>query len=163
MSTKLEKIPRGFTRYYVLFLLNEKRLTGKEIIDLSSEKSDGSWNPSPGLIYPLLGRLVRDGLVAELDDGKYTLTEAGKKELGNHSTFQEQIESQYNLMNKLGISTYSSGSYLADSALERITNVTAATLGQVKERSDSVQQRFIKKYRQFLISELERLGELDAN
>jgi DNA-binding PadR family transcriptional regulator len=50
-------IPRGFSRYYILELLQKQPHTGKQIIDTAVKQSDGKWNPSPGLIYPLLGRL----------------------------------------------------------------------------------------------------------
>ncbi len=56
-------IPRGFSRYFILELLEEKNRTGKEIIDYAFEQSDGIWKPSPGLIYPLLGRLLDEGLI----------------------------------------------------------------------------------------------------
>ena len=51
-------VPRGFSRYFILELLKEKTYTGKEIIDYAVEQSNGIWKPSPGLIYPLLGRLL---------------------------------------------------------------------------------------------------------
>ena len=49
-------IPRGFSRYYILELLQKNPHTGKQIIDNAVKESGGRWNPSPGLIYPLLGR-----------------------------------------------------------------------------------------------------------
>ena len=35
-------IPRGFSRYFLLEALKEKSLTGKQIIDLASEKTGGN-------------------------------------------------------------------------------------------------------------------------
>ncbi|MGB7637236.1 MAG: PadR family transcriptional regulator, partial [Nitrososphaeraceae archaeon] len=70
-------IPRGFSRRYVLDLLTEQPMTGKEIIDKAIVQSQGKWRPSPGLIYPMLGRLLDEGLVDELDDGRYTITTKG--------------------------------------------------------------------------------------
>ena len=55
-------VPRGFSRYFILELLKKKPHTGKEIIDSAVKQSDGIWKPSPGLIYPLLGRLLDEGL-----------------------------------------------------------------------------------------------------
>jgi hypothetical protein len=59
-------VPRGFSRYFILELLKKKSHTGKEIIDYAVEQSNGIWKPSPGLIYPLLGRLLDEGLIEEL-------------------------------------------------------------------------------------------------
>ena len=68
MSKVKGSVPRGFTRFYALHLLNSKPMTGKEIIIEAEKRSDGAWSPSPGLIYPLLGRLLRDELIEEGDN-----------------------------------------------------------------------------------------------
>ena len=70
-------IPRGFSRYFILDLLSSQPHTGKEIIDSAEMQTQGMWKPSPGLIYPLLGRLLDEGLVEE-KDGKYHITKKGK-------------------------------------------------------------------------------------
>ena len=75
-------IPRGFSRYYILELLQKKPHTGKEIIDNAVKESGGRWNPSPGLIYPLLGRLLDENLIEETNDGKYKVSQKGKTTLG---------------------------------------------------------------------------------
>ena len=66
-------VPRGFSRYYILQQLKEQPHTGKEIIDSAVEASAGNWKPSPGLIYPLLGRLLDEGLIEESENGKYQI------------------------------------------------------------------------------------------
>lgn len=55
-------------------ITKKKAHTGKEIIDYAVQQSNGIWKPSPGLIYPLLGRLLDEGLIEEDKDGKYQLT-----------------------------------------------------------------------------------------
>jgi len=70
-------IPRGFSRHYILGLLDEEPMTGKEIIDKAIFQSGGRWKPSPGLIYPMLGRLLEEGLISETDSGKYKITARG--------------------------------------------------------------------------------------
>jgi DNA-binding PadR family transcriptional regulator len=158
MSQTPGKVPRGFTRFYVLFLLSEHELTGKEIIEESIERSDGDWAPSPGLIYPLLGRLVRDGLIAELDGGRFTITPDGEAELSKHDVFQDQIEDQFNLVNKLGLSMFTAGKFLADEAVDRISSVSTTVWDKITNRSGDVQQRFEEKYEAFLLRELETLN-----
>ena len=159
MSQTPGKVPRGFTRYYVLFLLSEKELTGKEIIEESIERSDGDWAPSPGLIYPLLGRLVRDGLIAELDGGRFTITTEGEAELSTHGDFQDQIEEQFNLVNKLGLSMFTAGKFLADEAVDRISSVSSTVWDKITNRSGDVQQHFTENYEAFLLRELEKLNK----
>jgi len=152
------KVPRGFTRYYVLYLLSENELTGKDIIDESIERSEGDWAPSPGLIYPLLGRLVRDGLIKELDGGKFTITEDGFEELSKKDEFREELEGQLTLINKLGMSMFAAGKFLADEAIDRINSVSTTAWDKLTNRSPSAQRSFEEKYEQFLREELEKLN-----
>jgi DNA-binding PadR family transcriptional regulator len=159
MSQTPGKVPRGFTRFYVLFLLSESELTGKEIIEESIKRSDGDWAPSPGLIYPLLGRLVRDGMITELDGGRFTITRDGELELSKHDVFQDQIEDQFNLVNKLGLSMFAAGKFLADEAVDRISSVSTTVWDRITNRSGDVQQRFEEKYEEFLLKELEALNQ----
>jgi DNA-binding PadR family transcriptional regulator len=44
-------------------MLKEKPMTGKEIMDETSNRTEGAWKPSPGLVYPLLGKLLSEGLI----------------------------------------------------------------------------------------------------
>src|SRR5215475_8066436 len=70
-------IPRGFSRHYILALLKEEPMSGKEIMDKAVLQSDGKWKPSPGLIYPMLGRLLEEGLISETENGRYKITSKG--------------------------------------------------------------------------------------
>ena len=67
-------VPRGFSRFFILDMLKKKQYTGKELIDFAVKQSDGKWKPSPGLIYPLLGRLLDEKLIQETTGGKYKIT-----------------------------------------------------------------------------------------
>jgi DNA-binding PadR family transcriptional regulator len=147
----------------VLYLLSENKLTGKDIIDESIRRSDGDWTPSPGLIYPLLGRLVRDGMISELDGGKFAITELGHKELMKKDKFQEELEGQLTLVNKLGLSMFAAGKFLADEAIDRISSISSIAWDKLTNRSDGAQFRFEEKYEQFLIEELERLRQKKKN
>jgi DNA-binding PadR family transcriptional regulator len=163
MSQSAGKVPRGFTRYYVLYLLSENELTGKDIIDESIRRSEGDWAPSPGLIYPLLGRLVRDGLIEELDGGKFKITRDGLGELEKKDEFHDELENQLTLINKLGYSMFAAGKFLADEAVDRISSISATAWDKVTNRSDGAQRRFEEKYEQFLLQELERLNQKKTN
>jgi len=157
MTKVTSNVPRGFTRFYVLYLLTEKPMTGKEIIDEAIQKSEGDWEPSPGLIYPLLGRLVRDGLISETEGGGFIITEEGEKTLQQYSKLQDQIDKQFQLVNRLGISVYTAGKFIAEEAMDRIGVVTSSVKDRVGKKSQEAQQRFDEMYEEFLLGELERL------
>ncbi|MDH3191631.1 MAG: PadR family transcriptional regulator, partial [Nitrosopumilus sp.] len=87
-------VPRGFSRYFILELLKKKGYTGKEIIDYAVDQSNGIWKPSPGLIYPLLGRLLDEGLIEEIKDGKYKLTKKGIETAEDVDSINEIVKRQ---------------------------------------------------------------------
>jgi DNA-binding PadR family transcriptional regulator len=157
MSKVKSRVPRGFTRYYILHLLSEKPMTGKEIIDKADSSSEGAWKPSPGLIYPLLGRLARDSLVEEVENGRFAITPKGERALDTHVEVAEQIERQLRLMSKLGLSVVSTGKFVAEEAFERILSVTSAVKEKIAEDSLDLQRNFNQKYKAFLEKELERM------
>jgi DNA-binding PadR family transcriptional regulator len=134
-------------------------MTGKEIITHADNESEGDWAPSPGLIYPLLGRLVRDGFIMELDHGKYTTTEKGNDTLKQYSKMQDQLERQFELINKLGISVYTTSKFIAVEALDRINNITSTMRTRVSKRSHEVQENFDAMYEDFLKRELDKLNQ----
>ncbi|HVD37127.1 MAG TPA: PadR family transcriptional regulator, partial [Nitrososphaeraceae archaeon] len=94
-------IPRGFSRHYVLALLKEQPMTGKEIIDKAILQSDGKWKPSPGLIYPMLGRLLEEGLISETDSGKYRITSKGL-EIVDVDSVRSIMQKQLDVMLRVG-------------------------------------------------------------
>jgi DNA-binding PadR family transcriptional regulator len=74
---------RGDIRTAILMVLTEKSGHGYEIIQAVEERSNGSWRPSAGSIYPTLQLLEDEGLVTAAEsDGKrvYAITEAGRTE-----------------------------------------------------------------------------------
>jgi DNA-binding PadR family transcriptional regulator len=144
-------IPRGFSRRYVLDLLTEQPMTGKEIIDKAIVQSQGKWRPSPGLIYPMLGRLLDEGLVDELDDGRYTITAKGLDMAANvesiHNIFQKQID----LVSRIG----NVGKFMAMDLIDRVS-VIGSTLSSNLDKMTCEEQN---KYKQFLQNELRKLDE----
>ena len=76
-------VPRGLLKFLVLKMINEKPMSGAEIVE-EIEKQTGSWKPSSGSIYPLLARLHEKGLTKELptdEQGfkRYSFTDEGKR------------------------------------------------------------------------------------
>ena len=75
---------RGDTRAAILLLLDEGPRNGYQIMQELEERSDGTWRPSPGSVYPALQLLADEGFVrGEAREGStvYELTDAGRKHL----------------------------------------------------------------------------------
>ncbi len=77
------RMSKGDVRAAVLTLLAERPMHGYQIIHEIEERSDGSWKPSPGSVYPTLQLLADEGLISAEESGgrkTYSLTEAGRAE-----------------------------------------------------------------------------------
>ena len=70
----------GALRLYLLALLESGPKHGYELIKALSERFGGTYSPSAGTIYPRLGKLEEEGLVATRTEGRrtnYSITPAG--------------------------------------------------------------------------------------
>jgi DNA-binding PadR family transcriptional regulator len=79
-------------RRAVLSLLAEAPRNGYQVISEVAERSDGSWRPGPGSVYPALSGLQDEGLVEPDESGEATgrrkvfrLTEAGRAYATEHA------------------------------------------------------------------------------
>jgi DNA-binding PadR family transcriptional regulator len=148
-------IPRGFSRQYILALLKEQPMTGKEIIDKATMQSGGRWKPSPGLIYPLLGRLLEEGLVSEDKDGRYAITKKGLEITSDMESFGSILQKQIDVMMRVG----SVGRFMAMDLIDRVAAIGSA----LSSNFDSMTQQERNKYREFLQSELRKLDEQETH
>jgi len=112
-------VPRGFSRYFILELLKKKPHTGKEIIDHATEQSEGMWKPSPGLIYPLLGRLLDERLIDETKDGRYQITKKGRATAEDVKKINDAVKKQLEVLLRLG----NVGRFVALDIIEKITTM----------------------------------------
>ena len=142
-------IPRGFSRYFILEALKKKPSTGKEIIDVATAQSGGKWKPSPGLIYPLLGRLLDEGLVEETKDGKYQITKKGKIVSEDLEALDKIVKNQLDVIFRMG----DIGKFVAMDLIERINTIGNSLSSNVSYMTKDETQR----YRKFLESELRKM------
>jgi|GEM_PF-75145 len=142
-------IPRGFSRHYVLNLLKDAPMTGKEIIDRAVLQSDGKWRPSPGLIYPMLGRLLEEGLIEEAENGRYRITLKGLDMASDVESINNIIQKQLDVMLRFG----NVGKFMALDLIDRASAIGTA----LSSNLDKMTEQEKGKYRQFLVSELKKL------
>jgi len=147
-------VPRGFSRYFILDLLKEKNRTGKEIIDYAVEQSEGIWKPSPGLIYPLLGRLLDEGLIEESKDGKYQLTKKGVETAADVDKINDIIKNQLDVLFRIG----NVGKFVAMDLLEKIFSMGSILSSNVSHMTEEE----TRKYRDFLERELQKIKEQET-
>lgn len=143
-------IPRGFSRHYILQLLAEQPMTGKEIIDKAIVQTGGKWKPSPGLIYPLLGRLLEEGLIEEHENGRYRITKKGVSIASDirsaHNILQKHLEVMFRIGNM--------GRFMTMDLIDRISAI-GSTLSSNLDRMTEEEKN---KYKEFLVNELRKLN-----
>jgi len=142
-------IPRGFSRYFILELLKKNPHTGKEIIDAGVKQTEGIWKPSPGLIYPLLGRLLDEGLIEETKSGKYQITKKGRSTADDLDTINDIVKKHLDVLFRIG----NVGRFVAMDVLERISvmgTILSSNISNMTKEETS-------KYKKFLESELKKI------
>ncbi|MBA3749990.1 MAG: PadR family transcriptional regulator [Nitrosopumilus sp.] len=146
-------IPRGFSRHYILELLSEQPMTGKEIIDKAIVQTGGKWKPSPGLIYPLLGRLLGEGLIEEHENGRYIVTKKGISIASDiksaHNIIQKHLEVVFRIGNM--------GRFMTMDLLDKIFAI-GSTLSSNLDRMTEEEKN---KYKEFLVNELNKISKQD--
>lgn len=71
---------RGDVRLAILSLLSDGPSNGYGLIKSIADRSEGTWRPSPGSVYPTLQQLVDEDLIVADESGSksvYALSEAG--------------------------------------------------------------------------------------
>src|SRR4030043_1028650 len=95
-------VPKGFIRYHVLEALNEKPMSGSELMEEIEKHSGGFWKPSPGSIYPLLAWLQDNNYIKELptENGlkRYELTQNGKSLLEEQKKIRNKFREEAGFM-----------------------------------------------------------------
>ncbi|MET0990122.1 MAG: PadR family transcriptional regulator, partial [Glaciihabitans sp.] len=79
---------KGAARDAILSLLAEGPANGYGLIKSISDRTGGSWSPSPGSVYPTLQQLVDEGLIEPTSDDKRTefqLTDEGRAYVTEHA------------------------------------------------------------------------------
>lgn len=144
-------IPRGFSRHYVLGLLKDQQLSGKEIIDKAILQSEGKWKPSPGLIYPMLGRLLEEGLIDETENGRYKITARGLEMTADIQSVHNMLQKQVDVMLRVG----SVGKFMALDLIDRVSTIGTT----LSSNLDRMTQQERDKYKEFLLTELKKMDE----
>ena len=85
--TQLKGAPRGLLLHYILHSISVKPRHGYEILQEIEGKTEGTWRPGVGSVYPILKKLLASGYIqaderGSLDNRRvYSITEKGIEEM----------------------------------------------------------------------------------
>ena len=123
----------------------------QEIIDYAIEQSNGIWKPSPGLIYPLLGRLLDEELIEEAKDGRYQLTKKGSETAADVNKINDIVKNQIDVLFRLG----NVGRFVVMDLLEKISSMSSLLGSNITQMTDEE----TAKYKTFLENELKKIKQ----
>lgn len=109
VSVKLHSAPKGLLRHYILYKIAQKPLHGYEVIQEIDSKTEGAWKPGAGSLYPILKKLVSEGLIkadssSEEDTRKiYQITPEGVEELAKSKEIFASFQHRWGFLRKIFI------------------------------------------------------------
>lgn len=104
--TPQEGKERGLLTLLVLHFLEKKPQSGYELLKEINEKTDNTWVPNKGTLYPLLKSLEQEGLIQVKEVGKrskitYELTSDGQEMLLTLKGKKEEAETRVTFFKKM--------------------------------------------------------------
>jgi len=95
---RVNVIPQGLLKPYILRLLSEKPMHGFEIMEQIFERTRGIWRPGPSAIYPTLTWLEGKGYIEAVQRGAqggrarrpYRITSKGRDALKDYEEFRRE-------------------------------------------------------------------------
>ena len=107
---RLHSAPKGLLRYYILHKIAQKPIHGYEIIQDIDSKTEGAWRPGAGSLYPILKKLVSEGLIkAEPEPSEeatrrvYHITPKGVESLAHAKEMFTNFQQRFSSLRRLFI------------------------------------------------------------
>ena len=107
---KLHSAPKGLLRHYILHKISQKPIHGYEVIQDIDSKTEGAWKPGAGSLYPILKKLVSEGLIRsdmvttqEPTRRVYQITPKGIEELKKSKEIFTSFQHRWGFLRKLFI------------------------------------------------------------
>jgi DNA-binding PadR family transcriptional regulator len=110
VTVKLHSAPKGLLRHYILHKVGQKPIHGYEVIQDIDSKTEGAWKPGAGSLYPILKKLVSEGLIKsdqtmpeEATRRVYHITIKGEEELAKSKEMFLGFQQRWGFLRKLFI------------------------------------------------------------
>ena len=108
VTIKLHSAPKGLLRHYILHKISQKPIHGYEVIQDIDSKTEGAWKPGAGSLYPILKKLVAEGLIkAEASSTEeptrrvYHITPKGVEELARSKEMFASFQHRWGFLRKI--------------------------------------------------------------
>jgi DNA-binding PadR family transcriptional regulator len=107
---RLHSAPKGLLRYYILHKIAQKPIHGYEIIQDIDSKTEGAWRPGAGSLYPILKKLVSEGVIKADEEPSeeatrriYHITPKGVESLAHAKEMFDNFQHRFGSLRRLFI------------------------------------------------------------
>ena len=98
-----------------------------------------------------MGRLIQEGLIDQMDDGRYKITMKGLEMIKDLESVQNIFQKQFELLLRLG----NTGRFITLDLLGRISNLAPA----LASNFDKMMEQERNRYKHFLRTELRKVNQ----
>lgn len=109
-SPRFHVAPRGLLFFYALLSIGRKPMSGYDLMREIEDKTGGAWRPGPGVVYPTLQKLARQGYIkARKKSGagptqvSYEITPNGLRNIANAKRAMESSGERMRMLSSLFI------------------------------------------------------------
>ena len=102
--------PRGLLMHYALYKIGQRPSHGYEILQDIESRTEGAWRPGAGSIYPMLKKMVEEGLITDEPSGKgkvdhrtYHITKKGQEHVRRAKGFFANVGQRWGEMRRIFI------------------------------------------------------------
>ena len=99
----------------------------------------------------MLGRLIEEGLIDQMDDGRYKITTKGLHMIKDLESVHNVFQKQFGVLLRVG----SFGRFMALDLLDRVTNIGSALSSNLDKMTEQERNR----YKHFLKTELRKVDQ----
>jgi len=146
---------RGLLRIYILHLIAAKPRHGYEIIQDIQAKTEGAWSPGAGSIYPILKKLVSEGLIeaetpGAVDDRHvYRITPKGERQVTHIKEVMGRFGQKWSAMRSLIMELMgpeNSETFVIDGSRRQFEFTREFVKSKMKDIQESEMKYVLKEY-----------------
>ncbi len=146
--------PRGLLVYYILYRIAQKPVHGYEILQDIDSKTEGAWRPGPGSVYPLLKKLVTEGLIkvepsSVSEQHVYHITPTGQKHLEEARQMFAEVGKKWTSMRRIFMELMDArdlGSFFIDGTRAQFQIAQDTMESKIKHLSPSEARFILREY-----------------
>ncbi len=149
--------PRGLLVHYVLHRIAQNPAHGYEILQDIESKTEGAWRPGAGSIYPMLKKMVSEGLITEEESsGKdkpdhrtYHITKKGLEQVKKAKGFFANFGQRWSVMRRIFIDMLDPedvGKFLVEGSRSQFQTAQEAVESKLEKMPESDARFFLKEY-----------------